>query len=58
VSAILETTIAWEGSRGSRTAQAPPERYLVTLSQPLNNRFGGVASWRDDVKFTSVKSQN
>jgi hypothetical protein len=40
VSAVLETTIAWEGSRGSRTSPTPNDRYFVTLNQPLNNRFG------------------
>ncbi|MGK7874467.1 MAG: hypothetical protein AB4426_14515 [Xenococcaceae cyanobacterium] len=40
VSAILETTIAWEGSRSSRTGQLPDDRYLVTLSSPLKDKFG------------------
>jgi hypothetical protein len=41
VSAVLATTIAWEGSRG-RTTQAPDERYLVALNESLKDKFGNL----------------
>ncbi len=40
VSAVLETTIAWEGSRGSRRAQLPDDRYPIALKEALKDRFG------------------
>lgn len=42
VSAILETAIAWEGSRGNRITQTSDERYIVTLTEPLKNKFGNL----------------
>ena len=42
VSAVLETAIAWEGSRGNRTTQTSDERYIVTLTEPLKNKFGNL----------------
>jgi hypothetical protein len=41
-SAVLETTIAWEGDRGSRTAQTPDDRYIVTFNEPLKDKFGNL----------------
>jgi hypothetical protein len=42
VSAVLETAIAWEGSRGNRMTQTSDERYIVTLTEPLKNKFGNL----------------
>jgi hypothetical protein len=42
VSAVLATTIAWEGSRGSRTEQTPDDRYIVTLNEPFKDKFGNL----------------
>jgi len=42
VSAVLETAIAWEGSRGNRMTQTSDERYIVTLNEPLKNKFGNL----------------
>jgi len=42
VSAVLETAIAWEGSRGNRITQTSDERYIVTLTEPLKNKFGNL----------------
>jgi hypothetical protein len=40
--AVLETTIAWEGDRGSLTTPTSDERYLVTLNEPFKDKFGNL----------------
>ncbi|WP_041237810.1 hypothetical protein [Gloeothece citriformis] len=41
VSAVLETTIAWERSRSNNTTvQHNDERYIITLAQPLKDKSG------------------
>lgn len=42
VAAVLETTIAWEGHRGSRTARTIDERYIVTLNESLKDKLGNL----------------
>ncbi|WP_013320633.1 hypothetical protein [Gloeothece verrucosa] len=42
VSAVLETTIAWESSRNSRTEVTPDDRYIITLNEPLKDLSGNV----------------
>ncbi|WP_013321058.1 hypothetical protein [Gloeothece verrucosa] len=42
VSAVLDTTIAWESSRNSTTEVAPDDRYIITLDEPLKDKSGNV----------------
>ena len=40
VSAVLETAIAWEGSRGNQGEFNSDDRYILTLNEPLQDNSG------------------
>jgi hypothetical protein len=42
VPATLETAIAWEGGRTNRTELSPDDRYLLTLTEPLEDQTGNL----------------